>query len=472
VKKGVYFSYTLIKRHAPQLLICIICIGLAMSMFRRVKAQESVVLSPNLPADITVSDPEQSDFDTFSWQSFVALNWPALSNGTPDTSATIGEDPNATPVWRFLYDPADVFLPNGAQPSDPADFPIAQTIPSPCQSSTVNAGAGPQQSVNVIRQFTKKGDVEVLPRGFLEATGQPVVDQAGNYVVYEVRINRDEYNYIFTNQLYDGTIQAKAQIDFPDSASPFGPVGAMEIKAAWRVFPPDIPASIMARYFTAPALIFMPAQFSETGSDLCINATLGLVGLHIAHKTGTRPQWIWSTFEQIDNVPGENGGAVSPTFYDPTAPHPQCPKIVPPEPPYKWQADQPHAVDQPSTQVARCVPIQASAELNQAWQNALKAVNPASPWQYYQLVSTQWPTDPTDTANNGDPVPEQLANTVLETYLQQNSFSCINCHSTAAGTGNQSADFSFMLSLAQSPPTPPSLQARDAGGAKKGKTRR
>ena len=448
------------KRNAPQLLICIIGIGFAMSMFLSAKAQEEPVLSPNLPVDVTTPNPRQGDFDTFSWQSFVALNWPALSNGTPDTSTTIGEDPNATPVWQFYYDPADVFLPGGAQPSDPADYPIEQTIPSPCESSTVNVGAGQQQSMKVIRQFTKKGDVEEVPRGFLEATGQPVVDQAGNYVVYEVRINLDEYTYIFHNQLYDATIQAGATIDFPAGASPFGPVGAMEIKAAWRVFPPDISASTVARYFTTPALIFIPAQYSVTGSDLCLNATLGLVGLHIIHKTGTRPQWIWSTFEQIDNVPGENGGAVSPTFNNPNAPQPQCPTIdLQSHWTYMWQADQPYAVNErsspPSTQVVRCDPIpQATAELNQAWQNALKAVNPASPWQYYQLVSTQWPTNPRDTDNNGDPVPPQLANTVLETYLQQNTFSCINCHATATGTGNQSADLSFMLSLAQSPQAP------------------
>jgi hypothetical protein len=451
------------KRHAPQLLLCIICLGLAMSMFQSAKAQQ-IVLSPNLPVDVTVPNPRQSDFDTFSWQSFVALNWPALSNGTPDTSATIGEDPGATPVWQFYYDPVDVFLPDGAQPPDPADYPIEQTIPSPCQSSTVNGGAGQRNRMKVVRQFTKSGDVEDLPRNFLEATEQPLVDQAGNYVVFEVRINRDEYTYIFTNQLYDATIQASTPaIDFPAGASPFGPVGAMELKAAWRVFPPDIPASTMARYFTTPALIFIPAQFSHSGSDLCLNATLGLVGLHIIHKTGTRPQWIWSTFEQIDNVPGENGGAVFATFNNPHAAQPQCPNIVAPDPQYLWQADQPFAVNQdgvnqPPTQVLRCTPIQASAELNQDWQNALKAVNPESPWQYYQLVSTQWPTNPTDTQGNGDPTPLQLANTVLETYIQQSNFSCIPCHSTAMTTANRPADFSFMLSLAQS------SQGTDAGG--------
>ena len=31
--------------------------------------------------------------------------------------------------------------------------------------------------------------------------------------------------------------------------------------------------------------------------------TVGLVGLHIVQRTPSRPQWIWSTFEQVDNVP-------------------------------------------------------------------------------------------------------------------------------------------------------------------------
>ena len=31
--------------------------------------------------------------------------------------------------------------------------------------------------------------------------------------------------------------------------------------------------------------------------------TLGLVGLHIVHKTDSEPQWIWSTFEHVNNVP-------------------------------------------------------------------------------------------------------------------------------------------------------------------------
>src|SRR5258708_39895811 len=43
---------------------------------------------------------------------------------------------------------------------------------------------------------------------------------------------------------------------------------------------------------------------------------MALVGLHITQKTPSAPQWIWSTFEHLDNVPGP--GAQAPySFFKP-----------------------------------------------------------------------------------------------------------------------------------------------------------
>ena len=42
-------------------------------------------------------------------------------------------------------------------------------------------------------------------------------------------------------------------------------------------------------------------------AEKCTQRTMGLVGLHIVSKTPARPQWIWSTFEQVDNVPVVTG---------------------------------------------------------------------------------------------------------------------------------------------------------------------
>lgn len=61
----------------------------------------------NLPA-------AQKLFDVFAWKAFVALNWPAQSNGQPDLSKTYSEIPLSTPlVWEFWQQSSNIFLPNG-----------------------------------------------------------------------------------------------------------------------------------------------------------------------------------------------------------------------------------------------------------------------------------------------------------------------------------------------------------------------
>jgi hypothetical protein len=136
------------------------------------------------------------------------------------------------------------------------------------------------------------------------------------------------------------------------------------------------------------------------------------------------------------------------------------------------------------------VPIPPDKEaLNREAQSALRTQN--SVWQYYQLIDTQWPTNPSSpptppgdanlpqSINNksgGQPTPVYLTNATMETYFQggnQNAStlqegnppsnvqafgteSCTGCHSSAgvaqSGTptnpvfGNQlSADFSWLL---------------------------
>lgn len=58
-------------------------------------------LSTQILFDVTVTPPVnlsnlQQDFDDLSWQTLIALNWPALANGNPDTSVQIGHQEAAT----------------------------------------------------------------------------------------------------------------------------------------------------------------------------------------------------------------------------------------------------------------------------------------------------------------------------------------------------------------------------------------
>ena len=168
-------------------------------------------------------------------------------------------------------------------------------------------------------------------------------------------------------------------------------------------------------------------QDPSTGE--CREATVGLVGLHIVHKTQSSQQWIWASFEHVQNAPlrGEpptgfsfnNGsGAAMPTSAPPNTPitkPPTGPWVVPP--PYNVERLHEIAPD-----------IQT---VNGIWQQAFKG----SVWSNYQLVVVQWPVlahagfPPKRTlfGDNGvSPAPPcgvaypqaNMANTVMETFLQ------------------------------------------------------
>ncbi|MEF9674271.1 hypothetical protein QNM99_27950 [Pseudomonas sp. PCH446] len=114
-------------------------------------------------------------------------------------------------------------------------------------------------------------------------------------------MNDTETQYIVQNQLYnfDGQIafsNTHNALNMPAGSfnRPEQP-GAIEIKLAWRILD-EAAGDIPQRYFTTTAMIL-----NDDGKGWH-DAQVGLVGMHIAHKTGTSPQWSWSTFEHVDNL--------------------------------------------------------------------------------------------------------------------------------------------------------------------------
>ncbi|POG10047.1 hypothetical protein BGP84_10030 [Pseudomonas putida] len=83
------------------------------------------------------------------------------------------------------------------------------------------------------------------------------------------------------------------------------------------------------------------------------------------------------------------------------------------------------------SQIVREIPLTAAThQLNAQWQGALKG----TVWANYQLISTQWPTDPADnceipspTNPLGTPAPNFLANATLETYNQGTTPQASSC---------------------------------------------
>jgi len=194
--------------------------------------------------------------------------------------------------------------------------------------------------------------------------------------------------------------------------------------------------------------------------------TMGLVGLHIAHKTNTASQWLWSTFEHVDNAPTDadlKSGKLKAkyNYYNPKCNAASCPpNQIPPRP---WD---PTKVSAFHSQVVRMnlfnLPIyaQSASARNANARKLLLGVSPKSVWANYELISTMWPTNPGNCAAApgdplGAPAPTFLANTTLETYLQRMppqpnvSSQCIECHNNATMTVPVPSDFTYILQRAR-----------------------
>lgn len=368
--------------------------------------------SCKFPADPPSPTAGLAAFDDYGWKMFVAMNWPveAGQRGVPDCSKPIGSSTDV--VWTSYKFSEEIFLKGAADPG-PWNSP---------------AGNMPMRLVGISKVFP------IVAKQIQSTITQPVggwlIDQKGNPTYYQIAVDETSYNYVRSNKFYNlDVVQGATKVDFPDMS--------LEIKASWRHLTKDDDAD---RYFTRPALFQLydssgkPVGQPEAG-------TAGLVGLHIIVKAKGYPQWIWATFEQVDNVTAT--GPVPASYNDPNCTGPYC------SPPNQSPLISGQPFDSPN-QVTRLTSLYPEAiAANTKYQSALKG----TPFQYYHLVTTQYPTDPDDPGNPlGTPTPNVAANTTMESYIQDTS-SCMACHSTARVPGGTQAktDFSFILLHAQPP---------------------
>jgi hypothetical protein len=424
----------------------------------------------------------QHGFDFYSWLTFLALNAPA--DGSPIDKAK----PNTPTKWEQrsnFKQLLDVMLEDGR----PSEWKDAKIIPPEC-----------------VEQYKKlKGQVmviEMIEESFNEPfkTG-PLIDQQGNYAIFDILMNSSMFKYIQDNNLQSKAGQqskktASLKIDFPAGANkgqqaqatlPPGDPGAVMIKVSWKVL--DAPAE-RQNFHTVDALVLMPPHKNEPTEPPCLRKTLGLVGFHVGHKTVNRRQWIWTSFEHKKNVPEQQEVDAKReqgpyNFYRVGCDPMQCP--VNQTPPTPWEPTYKNGLkfhdSKFRSQITRVVPLtDETKEMNKQFQNILGN----TVWKNYMLLSTQWPSDFTcakqeDKINpppppafatdfkkepdmNCAPAPTFLANSTLETYSQGTdplaSSSCIACHGNAVSQQvrrpdmkaedffNQS-DFTFMLEKAR-----------------------
>jgi hypothetical protein len=393
----------------------------------------------------TPLEHRQRGFDFYSWLTFIALNSPADGRTRIDKSL-----PNTKTRWedrKNFKQLLDVMLPNGDEPDWDKKSP-----PPGCES-----------------EFKPESDmmgIEMIEETFNQPfkTG-PLIDQQGNYALFDILMNEEMFNYIKQHKLYSKTEQesetnSKLKVDFPAGKNPEkgqiegGQPGGIIIKVSWKILDSE---AERRRFHTVDAVISMPRHGSE--KPRCLRKTLGLVGFHVMHKTASRLQWIWTSFEHVDNVPEQQEIATrklkpSYSFYNRACT--TCPVNQTPPRPWEPKASLGLKFHSPfRSQIVRTTPLtDDTKKMNKRFQEILRG----SVWENYMLLSTQWPSDficagkkaseagpipNTDFEKEPDmtcaPAPTFLANSTLETYSQGGrqgevplaSSSCMACHGNA-----------------------------------------
>lgn len=385
------------------------------------------------------ASPQTQEFvDIYSWNIFLALNWPGNSGNCeadPSKNITAVQSGDGTfTVWQTYMPGENVFVNPGYQ--TPAAW---------CSGNGLSAGA--QRTFGNIAKATANAKklggafLQISEPGgdVLQASGDVVTDQSQRWLRYERLMNKVEYDYIVPNRW--NAVQLQTMFNNNDAIRI--PKGAIEVKSSWKVLTPSEVSG--KRYFTTQATVCNTPDDQKTPCD-AQPVTLGLVGLHIVQQTNDGGTMFWSTFEQVDN---------DTVFFDPTSTAPVNTDFA--KQPFTELDASCKGINQP-TQIKRMTPIPAAKELNTYYQQLLAG----SVFANYQLISTQWTTGVGTTALG---TPQNVANITMETYVQQlnsaGATGCMACHLKAttniknASGQFQDSNHSFFFLEAQFATMPP-----------------
>ena len=383
----------------------------------------------------------QTPLDLFSWQTFVALNWPSDESGKP-TGNIMDDDLKRQRVWEHFQDPQQVF----GDPQAPLSLHLSMSK---------------QASAKFFYMFSKsRHQLDVRGGDVIEADGLPLIDKYGNFTLYEIKMNPTEVQFVTSNKLtsYEGIYNYKNHKGFqlPNSDSSKGGVpGFVEIKASWRIMTAADDAST---FYCRNADIYVDSLHTIDKKPLIIhNVKVGMVGMHIISNTENMKSvnLIWSTFEHFNNAPdsSDTSKATNWSYYNRACSTCGINQSVPLLNRYIWDTVQPYAKKYTTngygTQVVRVNKIfRYTDTVNARFRAKLKN----TVWANYFLVGTQWQKTDGPPAQ-ATAAPPSLSNTTMETFIQTNS--CIGCHRGATITYENdtiSTGMSYIFPITASPP--------------------
>lgn len=439
-----------------------------------------IKILPKPPQDLPTRTASQTDLAVFAWQEFLALNWkaavdaqhppsPTNQRGTPDMtwshSKPVPKYPNPL-VWQTYAQTTEL------RPNSPLTIPWANLgLPKYSYATVPVPGNGAFNLWNNLDEDNEIGSCDIYGQYANQKSPKDLV-------LFQVKVNRDDYEYIRTTfgatqnigppatppnapcpngallcQAAANTVSniktppyayypnATSTCKCPNSAiclpcgvlpapNVAGVEGTIEVKSAWRRL---LPTENASRFYTTKAIYY---DVNSNKQIAYYNDTFALVGMHIIHKTTNFPDFVFATFEQVDVEKSGSDyvllvqGASMPTETGPPVPIQRQTT--------QTNRTQLHPVPAPLDAVTKQIRAQ------------LVAMNPSSVWQYYRLTgvygpSTDVPSNPTGSApnatqnciNNQDPTlatntnPNYyMANFMVESDPFLNNF-------TGPGFGNQ-----------------------------------
>jgi hypothetical protein len=432
-----------------------------------------ITISADFPTDISggAADADLTTAAMFAWQEFIALSWPA-AEGTRDTAdqdQRFGDATFTGPlVWETFRHKVEIYPGEGPPPGfnpNTADFGY-DTVPpqytykdgpvNPCPNQTppatpawVNLDEISQIGLDSIFAGVLPSDPSAdnsapqLIRFLAKANSvhyEYVVDPANNYWDHSENYQEAVANFEKVASANGTPARLEGRvIDFPD--------GTVEVKAAFRSLTTQEASS--GRFYQTRVRYYEQDK-SDPNRACYVEATWGLVGLHIIHKTPTAPSFVFATFEQADNillpdgtpVEDEDGNVINPVAGFSTTPPLMYEDGDPPSltivgdfcsdiqsrlfysetiPPFRPNPFGPAGGDICVDKRTRAIPSHV-IEVNTDAHTAIAAYNEAnglssSPWLFYKLVNVQW--RPFDVTTVNFDLPNSTNNAA--TFYQANS---------------------------------------------------
>jgi hypothetical protein len=393
---------------------------------------------PTTPQPVNFQVSDNCSFHQWAWQEFLWL--------TQGSSYGGGGQPN---FLGFAF-PEDLFVANPPPYPGRAAGELLDLLPRDRKDDeTINVDAIAQAGTNNI-----------------------LIDRSGRPVYYIIQIDSTWYNFARSNG-YNNLANRLAAPDtqnFPTS----GP-GAIELKSSWRVA--QVGDSVLipnaaSRFITVQANI---APVTISGGKFVVDtanpvqATMAMAGMHVTGTVPNHPEFIWATFEHVDNAPvckatpaGTNNPATGQPWSLYTG-NPNCTSTFGP-------CNKGQGVGSASFNPTPICQMNAFGDTSSTSPNAqnIQSINTSVAGQLtgarallrnYVLVGGQWtfPGGLPAITKRGLPTnirgSSLLANTSMESFTQTSN--CFSCHNSHPDSSNFTAK---NISVSHVWPLPPTMR--------------